>query len=644
MEIEKPHSDVSISYSLGLQERPASRITVPQIESPLHRIDARLGPIPVRPNRLLASLTGVGRFRPVDAPRPTSIPPRQPRPPVREAPPVIAPGAQPVVAPTPSPAPTHVSSPAAVSAPPAVATPQPIPPAPASEPVKAKPTPIAAPVETTAPDSLPLLSLVGLSKSFGPVRAVDTVSLDLRPGEKHALLGENGAGKSTLVKMIYGVLQPDAGTISLDGRPLRIDSPSMARGQGIGMVFQHFSTFEALSVAENLAVVLPDRSLRDIRRDVRRIGDEYGLGIEPDRRLVDLSAGERQRVEIIRCLLQNPRLLIMDEPTSVLTPQEAEALFAVLDRLAGEGCAILYISHRLEDVRALCTSATVMRRGKVVATCDPREETAASLAEKMIGSTVERPRKQAAYIGKPRLEVENLRVPSKSGVALDGINFTARKGEILGIAGVAGEGQSELFAALSGERTLRRRDMIRVDERPVGQLDITRRRRAGMAFAPERRIGHSAIGDMRLSENFRLTHNAVRPLRGGAKKVREEFDVRAEGRDPFASALSGGNLQKFVIGREIAREPKVLIVEQPTWGVDAGAAAAIHEALMALSAKGAAIVVISQDLDEIFAICDRVAVLHRGTLSEPKVTGMATAEELGLLMGGAEPTALAEVS
>ncbi len=506
---------------------------------------------------------------------------------------------------------------------------------------KAPQTPPESIADTSA---APLLSIAGVSKSFGPLRAVDTVSLDLRPGEKHALLGENGAGKSTLVKMIYGVLQPDSGTISLEGRPVRIDSPSMARGQGIGMVFQHFSTFEALSVAENLAVVLPDRSLRDIRRDVRRIGAEYGLGIEPDRRLVDLSAGERQRVEIIRCLLQNPRLLIMDEPTSVLTPQEAEALFMVLDRLAEEGCAILYISHRLEDVRALCTGATVMRRGKVVATCDPRQETAASLAEMMIGSTVERPRKQAAYIGKPLLEVNDLDVPSVNGMALKGITFSARKGEILGIAGVAGEGQSELFAALSGERPLRRHDTIRVDGRAVGKLDPSRRRRAGMAFGPERRIGHSAIGDMRLSENFRLTHNATRALRHGAKMVREQFDVRAEGRDPFAAALSGGNLQKFVIGREIMREPTVLIVEQPTWGVDAGAAAAIHEALMTLSAKGAAIVVISQDLDEIFAICDRVAVLHRGTLSEPQVTGNVTAEELGMLMGGAAPTALAGVS
>ncbi len=636
MEIEKPHSAVSISYSLSPQERPASRFETFQIPPAFHAISARYAPTPIRPSRLLASLTGVGRFRPADSRRTTSIRPRPPRPPVRQAPPVMTSGPMPVV--------TAIPLAAAVSTPSVAVKADLQSGVSLSEPVSMKPDlPSVAktpPPENTA--SAPLLSVRGVSKSFGPVRAVDAVSLDLRSGEKHALLGENGAGKSTLVKMIYGVLQPDSGTISLDGRALRIDSPSMARRQGIGMVFQHFSTFEALSVAENLAVVLPDRSLRDIRRDVKRIGGEYGLGIEPDRRLVDLSAGERQRVEIIRCLLQNPRLLIMDEPTSVLTPQEAEALFVVLNRLAGEGCAILYISHRLEDVRALCTSATVMRRGKVVATCDPREQTAASLAKMMIGSTVEHPRKQAAYIGKPLLEVSDLSVPSTNGMALDGITFAARKGEILGIAGVAGEGQSELFAALSGERILRRNDTIRVDGRAVGKFDSTRRRRAGMAFAPERRIGHSAIGDMRLSENFRLTHNATGIGRNGAQQIREDFDVRAEGRDPFASALSGGNLQKFVIGREIMRDPAVLIVEQPTWGVDAGAAATIHEALMALSAKGAAIVVISQDLDEIFAICDRVAVLHRGRLSEPQVTGTVTAEALGLLMGGVEPTALAE--
>jgi simple sugar transport system ATP-binding protein len=519
---------------------------------------------------------------------------------------------------------------------------------PAAAPVAAPPVPapVIAPAPEPEPEAsqpaavrAPLLTLTDISKSFGPVRAVDGVSLSLHPGEKHALLGENGAGKSTLVKMIYGVLQPDGGTLSLDGASTRIASPSAARARGIGMVFQHFSTFEALTVAENLAVVLPDLALKDIRRDVRRIGEEYGLKIEPDRRLATLSAGERQRVEIIRCLMQKPRLLIMDEPTSVLTPQEAEALFVVLDRLAADGCAILYISHRLDDVRRLCDTATVIRRGKVVATCDPRAETAASLAAMMIGENVERPTRQAAYVGKARLEVEGLHLPFGGGMAAEPVTFAARKGEILGIAGVAGEGQSELFAALSGETLTRRAGTIRVDGRPVGRLGPRQRRRAQMAFGPERRLGHAAIGDMRLSENFRLTHGGIRAARKGAVRVREDFDVRADGRDPFAAALSGGNLQKFVIGREIVGGPAVLIVEQPTWGVDAGAMATIHAALMDLAARGSAVVVISQDLDEIFALCDRVAVLHRGTLSEPRVTSTVTAEDLGLLMGGATPEA-----
>jgi len=627
METDWQKTDASTSDTTLDDSAPAGRPD----PDPIYPVGARYGPRPVRPNRLFVSMGSVGQFRPADAPH--AIRSSKPRPPVRQAPPVrtsIASGTKPRKAPV-------VERPA-LSRPVAAAPAIPVP-----DPVPARAMPF---VDDIAPATRadPLLVLDGVTKAFGDVRAVDDVSLALHPGEKHALLGENGAGKSTLVKMIYGVLQPDTGTIRLDGRPARIADPSAARGQGIGMVFQHFSTFEALSVAENLAVVLPDRSLRDIRRDVRRIGEEYGLGIEPDRRLATLSAGERQRVEIIRCLLQNPRLLILDEPTSVLTPQEAAALFVVLDRLAAEGCAILYISHRLDDVRALCDSATVMRRGKVVATCNPREETAASLAEMMIGSTVIPPTKRAALVGGALLDVDGLTLPSDGGgVALDGITFTARKGEILGIAGVAGEGQSELFAALSGERVLRRHDAVRVDGRPVGRFGPSRRRRAGMAFAPERRVGHAAIGDMRLSENYRLTHHATGTDRKGAATVRETYDVRANGRDPFAAALSGGNLQKFVIGREIARDPVVLIVEQPTWGVDAGAGATIHDALMTLASNGAAIVVISQDLDEIFALCDRVAVLHRGTLSEPRAIGSVTAEGLGLLMGGATPHADAAV-
>lgn len=498
------------------------------------------------------------------------------------------------------------------------------------------PTEPAPPPPAPKPTGPPLLEIRAVSKSFGETRANEDVSLTLYPGEKHALLGENGAGKSTLVKMIYGVLRPDSGTLTMDGKPLRLSSPADARSRGIGMVFQHFSTFEALSVAENLAVVLPDRSLSAIRRDVRAISEDYGLAVEPDRNLGTLSAGERQRVEIVRCLLQNPKLLIMDEPTSVLTPQEAAALFKTLDRLARDGCAILYISHRLEEVRALCDRATVLRRGKVVGECDPRAQSAAALAEMMIGELLTRPGKQASFIGKPRLAVEGLSLPSKTGIDLSEIEFTARKGEILGIVGVAGEGQAELFAALSGETPVQPGRTIRLDDRPIGHLGPTSRRRMGLASAPERRIGHAAIADMRLSENLRLTHHAL-PGRIRAAEIRDRFDVRADGSDPFAGALSGGNLQKFVIGREIAREPHVLVVEQPTWGVDAGAAVVIHQALMDLARSGAAIIVISQDLDETLSLCDRVAVLYRGKLSPPQVTAQVDARTLGLLMAGITP-------
>ncbi len=641
---------LTASYSIGGRGFPAAfSADMPPITGPLP-ISARLGASPRKPDTVSISfnrLALAAAAKPKQPPGKRTPSGRTPLPHPKQAPPVLSPeearaseaqGAMAAPIPDPVEAPVSpIEGAAGVVAAAAVA---------GSAVAAGQSEPELPPASTPVVDDLKvqndtvpreaLLSIETVSKSFGKLRANDAVSLKLYPGEKHALLGENGAGKSTLVKMIYGVLQPDSGRLVLDGKPARITSPAMARTLGIGMVFQHFSTFEALTVAENLAVVLPDRSLSGIRKDVAAISKEYGLAIEPRRQLSTLSAGERQRVEIIRCLLQNPRLLIMDEPTSVLTPQEAEALFKTLDRLADDGCAILYISHRLEEVRGLCDTATVLRRGKVVATCDPRKETASSLAEMMVGSVIERPKKIPAYVGSARLEVAGLSVAATGGQALHDVTFSARKGEILGIAGVAGEGQSELFAALSGETPVRKHDAIMIDGEPIGRFSVTRRRRLGMAFAPERRLGHSAIADMRLSENYHLTHNALGKTDSSAREVREAFDVRAEGSDPFAGALSGGNLQKFVIGREIVRKPGVFVVAQPTWGVDAGAAAAIHAALLELSKDGAAVVVISQDLDEIFAICDRVAVLHRGSLSEPQVASAVTAESLGLLMGGSD--------
>ena len=508
----------------------------------------------------------------------------------------------------------------------------------------------------TAPP--PLLEARAVTKRFGGFTAVDAVSLSLALGERHALLGENGAGKSTFVKMLYGVLEPSGGGFFWRGAPVTIDAPATARSLGVGMVFQHFSVFDALTVGENVALALPKTPLRALSERIRALSESYGLALDPDRAMHSLSVGEKQRVEIVRSLLQDPALLILDEPTSVLTPQEAESLFAVLRRLSAEGRAILYISHRLEEVRALCETATILRRGQVVARVDPRAESARSLAEKMVGAGVawvEKP--PAPPPGPVRLRLDHLAHDPEDafGVALRDVSLSVHGGEIMGVAGVAGEGQAELFAALSGEAPSPRPEMVAIDGEPMGRAGPTRRRRLGAAFAPEERQGHAAVGEMDLPDNLTLSHHSAEGLtRGGlfgwldragaadwVRRVTEAFDVRSGGGTPKAGALSGGNLQKFVIGREILRNPGVLVVNQPTWGVDAGAAAAIRRALIDLARGGAAVLVISQDLDELFEIADRIAVLHRGRLSEPRPTKGLTREAVGLLMGGAEPAAAA---
>ena len=476
----------------------------------------------------------------------------------------------------------------------------------------------------------PLLEARGIVKRFGEFEACRGLDLALRPGEKHALLGHNGAGKSTLVKMIYGVLQPTAGAFLWKGSQIDVRSPAEARTLGIGMVFQEFSLFEALSVAENVALALPPASMRELARRITEVSGAYGLAIEPDAPLHTLSVGERQRVEVLRCLLQDPELIIMDEPTSVLTPQEAESLFETLNRLAEEGRAVLYISHRLEEVRALCDQATILREGIVVDRCDPRETSARTLADKMIGksSGPAGTRDRSAPPGEARLVVNRLSIAAgrRRGSGLQDVSLEVRGGEVVGVAGVAGEGQADLMDALIGETLGERADGILVDGIAVGRSRPTARRLAGMAFVPEDRNHEASVADMTLSENVLLSHHRAERLaprgwidtgstRSWASRVREAFDVRAGSEHPTAGSLSGGNLQKFVVGREILRNPGVLAVCQPTRGVDAGASAEIRQALVDLASRGAAVLVISQDLDEIFEICDRIAVIHGGCVS-----------------------------
>ena len=496
-----------------------------------------------------------------------------------------------------------------------------------------------------------LLEAIEIVKRFGDFTANDRITLRLRPGRIHALLGENGAGKSTLVKIIYGALQPTSGQIRWRGEPVAVANPAAARRLGIGMVFQHFSLFEALSAVENIALAMPGTlDLAALGERVARVSAAYGLPLEPSALVADLSVGERQRIEIVRCLLQEPRLLIMDEPTAVLTPQEADQLFVTLRRLAGEGCAVLYISHRLEEVKRLCHDTTILRLGRVVADVDPTHETAASLARLMVGADVHEVSTEAhASDGPVMIAVSGLSLPANGpfGVSLRSVALDVREGEIVAIAGVAGNGQSELFEALSGERLAPAPDTISFAGEPCGRAGVSARRRLGAAFVPEERLGHSAVPSFALTDNALLTrHSSDRAMVSGglidrpatravADRVIGRFDVRSSRENPEASALSGGNLQKFVVGRELDRDPRAVVINQPTWGVDAGAAALIRQALVDMARAGAAVLVISQDLDEIFEIADRIAVISRGELSEAFPARAIDRERVGLLMAGA---------
>ena len=492
-----------------------------------------------------------------------------------------------------------------------------------------------------------LLELDGLTKAYPGVVANDMVSFSIDPGEIHALLGENGAGKSTLVKTIYGLVQPDTGTMRLNGQPFAPSKPSQARQSGVAMVFQHFSLFEALSVAENIALGMehPPRR-RALSRQITEVSEGYGLPLDPDRLIGDLSAGERQRVEIVRCLLQNPRLLIMDEPTSVLTPHEVDTLFLTLRKLSEEGVAILYISHKLSEIQALCHRATIMRGGKVVATCTPANETPRSLAEMMIGTTLATPQPRTVPPGNPVLEVRDLCLAADNqfGVSLKDISFDLRRAEILGIGGVAGNGQEELVAALAGE-LIPQTGIVWLNGRDIVQASPVARRNVGLLTAPEERLGHAAAPDMSLSENAFLSARSRERLdlsgfikrestENFARAVIAAFDVRTTGPDQPARALSGGNLQKFVIGREVMQKPVVLVVNQPTWGVDAAAAAAIRAALRKLADEGASVLVISQDLDELMETVDTIAILADGRLSKPAPVESMTIETIGRMMEG----------
>ncbi|HVO21305.1 MAG TPA: ABC transporter ATP-binding protein [Anaeromyxobacter sp.] len=494
--------------------------------------------------------------------------------------------------------------------------------------------------------SVPRLELRHVTKRFGAVVANDDVRLTVEPGQIHAVLGENGAGKSTLMKVIYGAVHPDAGEFLWDGRPVQVDSPHQARALGIAMVFQHFSLFETLTVAENIWLGLSrEIPLARVAADIVRKAREYGLELDPARTVYTLSVGERQRVEIVRALLGEPRLLILDEPTSVLTPQAVEKLFVTLRQLAATGCSILYISHKLDEIRSLCHQCTVLRNGRVAGICDPTAETTASLSRLMIGAEPPRLVRREHRPGNLALQVRELSLPrlDRFGVTLDRVSLEVHQGEVVGIAGVSGNGQAELMAAISGEDPRPEGEAVRLFGAPIGRLGAGARRKLGLHYVPEERLGRGAVPSLSLAHNLLLTRReAVRrtgwidvgKLAGQARDIIGRFRVTAPGPRAVARSLSGGNLQKYIVGREIDAVPRVLVLAQPTWGVDVGAAAQIRGELLSLRDTGCAVLLVSEELDELFEVTDRLYVMARGRLSPPVPTATATVEQIGEWMSG----------
>lgn len=493
------------------------------------------------------------------------------------------------------------------------------------------------------------IQLENITKRYPGTVANQSVSLSVEEGEIHALLGENGAGKSTLMKIIYGVVKPDEGTMTWEGERVVVKGAAHARSLGIGMVFQHFSLFETLTVAENIALSLPKHqvgAMADLKRRIVEVSERYGMKLDPDRYVHTLSIGEQQRVEIVRCLLQDVKLLILDEPTSVLTPQEVDTLFLTLRQLSSEGCSILFISHKLDEVRAICTGATILRGGVVTGACNPQETTADEIARLMVGDDTPLNQDYAKAVGSEIfLQVSNLSHQSNDpfSTSLKNITLDVRKGEILGIAGVAGNGQEELLDMIGGEERAAAQE-INYAGQAVGELGPADRRALGLGFVPEERLGRGAVPDMSLEENGLLTAYQGDMVKGGwinhakvkafAEKVISDFNVKTPNSLAQAKSLSGGNLQKYIIGREIIQNPKLLVCSHPTWGVDIGAAILIRHELIKLRDAGAAILVVSEDIDELYAISDRICAICDGTLSPVANTSDVTINQLGKWMAG----------
>jgi simple sugar transport system ATP-binding protein len=494
--------------------------------------------------------------------------------------------------------------------------------------------------------------LVAISKQFPGVRANDGVNFDVRAGEIHALLGENGAGKSTLMKILYGLYQPDAGEVRLNGQAVSFHSPADALAQGIGMIHQHFMLVPTLTVAENVALGMksnrgPLLDLAHVRRRLVELSEAYGLKVNPDAYVWQLSVGEQQRVEIVKALYRGGALIILDEPTAVLTPQEANELFVTLRQMRQQGHALIFISHKLYEVQALCDRITVMRDGRVVDTIPNNGVEQRTLARMMVGRDVQlQPERAAVETGDVRLSIRDLHVRNDQNLpALRGVTLDVRAGEVLGIAGVSGNGQRELAEVIAGLRTAQSGEVY-LDGVAILRLPVTQRLKAGLSFVPEERNRHGSIGDFNVGENLVLQNHADAQFRRGpffdfaaiahhADTLIARFNIKTPGHETRAKNLSGGNLQKLILARELSRSPRVLVAAQPTRGVDIGATEYIRSVLLAQRQTQVAVLLISEDLDEIMALSDRIAVLYEGEVVGIVPRETADVEHLGLMMAGA---------
>jgi simple sugar transport system ATP-binding protein len=494
----------------------------------------------------------------------------------------------------------------------------------------------------------------GITKRFPGVLANDGVTFEAGVGEVHALLGENGAGKTTLSNILTGLYRQDEGDVELYGEPVRFHSPRDALDAGVCMVHQHFRLVDRFTVTEN--IVLGDHRKeasfflhgRSLERTVSELGERYGLDVHPRAKIWQLSVGEQQRVEILKALYREARILIMDEPTAVLTPQEAVALFATLRAMADEGKTVIFISHKLHEVKAIADRVTVLRGGRTVETVDAAGASPRSRAALMVGREIEvaRPLAQPRVVADVvALEVEGLVVPGDRGeTAVDGVSFSVREGEIVGVAGVAGNGQRELAEAVSGIRDLRA-GTVTVGGRKLRGGDPREAILAGVAHVPEDRLGTGLAPSLSVTNNVAIkTYRgrslsrgpllALRRMRDLALGIIRRYDVKTPGPETPVRNLSGGNLQKLVLGREFEDNPLVLVVAQPTRGLDVGAIETVHSYLRDAAASGVAILLLSEDLDEIRALADRILVMYEGEVAGELQAGAASIEEIGLLMAG----------